>query len=69
MAAVPGVSAVLRAQPPSVSGVGGASAEPLIAHVRDLARGEISLMVGKEEVIHRDRDLAARLYAAARQSH
>ncbi len=41
--------------------------EPLVAHVRDLASGEIALLVGTTEVVYRDRDLARRLYAAARR--
>ena len=42
----------------------GASTEPvhgLIAHVRNVATGEIAVMVGTREVIHRDRSLAVRL--------
>lgn len=39
--------------------------EPLIAHVRDLNRGEISLLVGAREVVYKDVELARRLYAAA----
>lgn len=42
--------------------------EPLVAHVRNLASGEIALLVGTEQIIIRDRDLAVRLYAAARPS-
>jgi len=34
--------------------------------VRDLNSGEMSLLVGTNHVIIRSRDLAARLYAAAR---
>jgi hypothetical protein len=46
---------------------GGANlAEPLIAHVRDLGRGEISLFVGEREVIVRDPSLASRIYHASR---
>ena len=66
LAAVPGLSTVLR-MPATVPGGAGAAAEPLIAHVRDLQTGEIALMVGTNHVIHRDADLAARLYNAARK--
>jgi hypothetical protein len=48
-----------------------AATEPvqgLIAHVRDFSTGEIAIMVGTREVIHRDRSLAARLMDAAHQS-
>jgi hypothetical protein len=41
-------------------------AEPLIAHVRDLGRGEISLFVGEREVIVRDPNLATRIFHASR---
>lgn len=39
---------------------------PLVAYVHDLAKGEISVMVGKREVIIRDPDLALRLATAAK---
>ena len=37
----------------------------LIAHVRDAAAGEISVMVGSREVIHRDRSLVRQLMGIA----
>lgn len=68
IAVVPGLSAVLKLPAPAVAiGSEAAPAGPLIAHVRDLTKGEIVLLVGTEQVIQRDRDLAARLYAAARR--
>ena len=39
--------------------------EPLVAHVSDPRRGEVSLMVGETEVVVRDPDLVARLVRAA----
>lgn len=39
---------------------------PLVAHVRDLAAGEISVMSGVKEVILRDPQLVAQLVKAAR---
>jgi hypothetical protein len=67
LAVVPGLTTALRLQGPRmIAGAQSALSEPLIAHVRDLASGEISLLVGTQQVIHRDRALAARLYAAAR---
>jgi hypothetical protein len=65
-AAVPGLGAVVRlpaapATTPDLPLV----AEPLVAHVRDLASGEVSLMVGTNHVVLRDANLAARLYGAA----
>ena len=38
---------------------------PLVAHVRDLATGEIAFLVGSQRFIVRDPDLALRLHAAA----
>jgi hypothetical protein len=42
------------------------SVDDLIAHVRHVPTGEIALMIGTREVIHRDRSLAARLVDVAR---
>jgi hypothetical protein len=39
---------------------------PLVAHVRDLASGEIAFLIGSERFVIRDRELAVRLHAAAR---
>ena len=39
-------------------------AGPVIAHVRDLATGEISLMSGTQEIIYRDPELVMRLVRA-----
>jgi hypothetical protein len=44
----------------------GSLAEPLIAHVRDLATGEIGLFTGTREVTVLDPSLAARLARAIR---
>ena len=68
IAVVPGVASVLKLRAQGAAGRAQARlAGPLVAHVRDLNSGEISLLVGTSHVIHRDRDLAARLYAAAQQ--
>ena len=45
---------------------GAALTEPIVAHVRDLASGEINLYVGTHEVSVRDPGLAARLFHAAK---
>jgi hypothetical protein len=37
---------------------------PLIAHIRDLASGEISLMIGTQEITYRDPELVGRLLKA-----
>ena len=39
---------------------------PLIAHVRDVSSGEISLFAGEREIVIRDRHLASRLAGATR---
>jgi hypothetical protein len=44
-----------------------AAAGPLVAHVRDVATGEIAFLVGSERFIIRDRELAVRLHSAARR--
>lgn len=68
-AAIPGAGIVLRQpRPPVGFGLAATTDEPLIAHVRDLNRGEISLLVGTREVVRKDVELARRLYAAAHQS-
>lgn len=68
LALVPVVSSLLKTQSRSAAiPLPSGSAEPLVAHVRDLPRGEISLLVGTDNVVIHDIDLAARLYAAARR--
>ena len=70
LAAVPGFSAVLKMPAAGSSTLPAgtfAAGEPLIAHVRDVQTGEIALLVGTDQVIHRDAELAARLYNAARR--
>jgi hypothetical protein len=38
---------------------------PVVAHISDPATGEISLLVGTQEIIYRDPDLVMRLLKAA----
>ncbi len=69
LALVPGLGAVLKVPiRPVASRAKPSMAEPLIAHVRDADSGEIALLFGTNKVIHRDADLAARLYAAANRA-
>jgi len=44
----------------------GNAAGPLVAHVRDLATGEIAFLVGSDRFVIRDPELAVRLHMAAR---
>ena len=67
LALVPGIAAAMKLQlaaPKSGDGTAMASG-PFIAHVRDLASGEIAFLVGSERFIIRDRALAVRLHSAA----
>ena len=78
LSSVPGLSGLIGAgeaeAPAADASVVGADAgagaanltEPLVAHVRDLSTGEISLFNGTREVILRDPQLANRLLRAAR---
>ncbi len=73
VAAVPGITDELLAvesdapgAEATVEGEAGPLTEPLVAHVRDLATGEIGLFSGTREVIVRDPGLAGRLFQASR---
>ena len=47
-------------------GLGAAPAEPVTAYVRDAARGEVTVMSGKQETTYKDPVLVKRLLDAAR---
>ncbi len=75
--ALPGVPALIggaEADAPEatdeLSAAGSATAdsmtEPLIAHIKDLSTGEMSIFSGTSEVVYRDPQLAARLFQASR---
>jgi len=75
LSSVPGLTSLLGAAdseaPAADATVAGADAgatlsDPLVAHVRDLSTGEISLFNGTREVVVRDPQLAGRLARAAR---
>jgi hypothetical protein len=44
----------------------GAFSESVIAHVSNVATGEVTLLAGAREIVFRDRQLVARLIRAAR---
>ena len=44
----------------------GTMTEPLVAHVKDLSTGEMSIFSGTSEITYRDPQLAARLFQASR---
>jgi hypothetical protein len=50
----------------SAGGETGALTETLVAHVKDLGSGEISLYMGEREIIYHDVKLAALIHQAAR---
>ena len=76
LSSVPGLSSLLSAgeaeAPAADASIAGADAgaanlsEPLVAHVRDLSTGEISLFNGTREIIVRNPQLASQLARAAR---
>jgi hypothetical protein len=82
VAAVPGLSGALAATENEAPGVEDAAstagaqeaatgtsslAQPLIAHVKDLQTGEMSLFFGEDEITVKDPGLASRLAGAARK--
>ena len=67
LSTVPGLSGLLGAASVVGADAGAANlSEPLVAHVRDLSTGEISLFNGTQEVIVRNPQLANQLARAAR---
>jgi hypothetical protein len=66
LVAVPGLAEVDAApQPHAAGGPASGQHEPLLAHVRNRATGEIALLVGTREVVIHDRELVMRLVTAA----
>ncbi len=51
---------------PALDRVGEPTFEPIVAYVRNVAAGEIALMVGTREIVVRDAELVGRLLKAAR---
>jgi Mg/Co/Ni transporter MgtE len=69
LALVPGAAAALKlpVAAPKAGGRAAIAGDPLVAHVRDFATGEIAFLVGSQRFIVRDRELAARLHSAAQR--
>ena len=61
---LPAVTTPVAATAPELSAAAAAMTEPLIAHVSNLATGEISLLVGTQEIVYRDPELVQRLLRA-----
>jgi hypothetical protein len=72
--AMPGLTSALTATeaeaPAAESAVAGEATatmtEPIVAHVRDLANGEIGLFSGTDEIVVHDPGLAHRIFNASR---
>jgi hypothetical protein len=71
VAALPGLPAVLESGGAPATEAATAElpkgvelSEPLVAHVRDLATGEIDVFAGERQITYRDPHLAARLFKA-----
>ena len=62
LAAIPGLTAEAA---PDLSALG----EDVVAHVRDASTGDVAILVGTHEVLHRDPQLVGRLLAVARQAN
>lgn len=72
--AVPGLGSLLQvgeAEAPEVEGaatdaeIAASNDAPLVAHIKDLQTGEISLYQGENHVVYKNPALAARLFRAA----
>ena len=74
VASIPGLPSALAigeseapaAEPAIADAAAGTMTEPIVAHVHDLATGEISVYSGTQEVMVRDPGLAHRLFNASR---
>jgi hypothetical protein len=56
----------VAAAAPAVRGPAPSLGEPLVAHVRNIATGEVAVLMGTREVVYRDRALVARLLGVVR---
>jgi hypothetical protein len=65
LTSLPGLSDMSLLPAPIPAAAATEPVQGLIAHVRNVSTGEISIMVGTREVIHQDRSLALRLVDAA----
>ena len=64
-AAVPGLAAAAPSQLPDDDGDAPDLAGPVVARLRDVRTGELTLYVGTDEISYTDRSLARRLARAA----
>lgn len=67
LAAVPSLEAVAETpEVPTAELPAAGLAEPVVAHVSNLATGEVSVMVGTREIIYRDPEFVMRLLKVVR---
>ena len=65
--ASPGLAALAAPAESSTTELSAASLSgPMLAYVRDLAKGEVGVLVGEQEIIYRDPDFVMRLLKAAK---
>jgi hypothetical protein len=64
--AIPALAAIPDASETAAPEMAATSTDPMVVHVSDVAKGEVTLLVGAREIVFRDRRLVARLIKAAR---
>lgn len=67
---LPAVPALAAISTPPEAGLGESSTTftgPMVVHVSNVATGEITLLVGAQEIVFHDAQIVARLVKAARQ--
>ncbi len=64
--AIPALATISRTPEAAVPELSAASAGPMVAHVSNVATGEVTLLVGAREIVFHDRRLVARLIKASR---
>jgi hypothetical protein len=65
--AMPALAAMVRSPQPAAPQLSAMSSRSMVVHVSDVATGEMTLLVGEREIVHRDPRLVACLVAATRQ--
>jgi hypothetical protein len=66
--AIPALGSICDSRKAALPEVSANLPGPMVVHVSDVATGELTLLVGAEEVVFRDRNLVARLIMAARHA-
>lgn len=66
--AVPALEPIYHSREAIVPELSGRLPGPMVVHVSDVATGELTLLIGAEEIVFRDPHLIARIIKAARQA-